>query len=119
MTPPVTATMLYDVISCPHRVTMDLFGDPSERDSLNPFVELLWERGTLFEQEIMDGFAIPYLDLTPYAGDEKEHRTLGAMQHGEPLIYSPRIREGGLLLQERIAALAAMREARWRGLCCA
>ena len=97
MTPPVTATMLYDLISCPHRVTMDLFGDPAERDSPNPFVELLWERGTLFEQEVMDGLAIPYLDLTPYAGDEKEHRTLEAMQRGEPLLYSARIKEGGLL----------------------
>ena len=97
MTPPVTATMLYDLISCPHRVTMDLFGDPAKRDAPNPFVKLLWERGTLFEHKVMDGLAIPYLDLTPYAGDEKERRTLQAMKRGEPLIYSARIKEDGLL----------------------
>lgn len=28
MTVPVTAAMLYDLVSCPHRVTMDLFGEP-------------------------------------------------------------------------------------------
>ena len=38
MTAPVTASMLYDLISCPHRVTMDLFGDPGERDAPNPFL---------------------------------------------------------------------------------
>lgn len=97
MTPPVTAAMLYDLISCPHRVTMDLFGDRAERDSPNPFVELLWERGTLFEEEVMEGLAVPYLDLSPYAGDEKERLTLEAMERGEPLIYSGRIHADGLL----------------------
>lgn len=97
MTAPVTASMLYDLISCPHRVTMDLFGDPGERDAPNPFVELLWERGTLFEHEVMDSLAIPYLNLAPYAGDEKEGRTLEAMGRGEPLIYSARIQADGLL----------------------
>ena len=97
MTPPVTATMLYDLISCPHRLTMDLFGDAGERDAPNPFVKLLWERGTLYEQEVMDGLAIPYLNLTPYAGDEKERHTLEAMRRGEPLIYSARIQADGLL----------------------
>ncbi len=97
MTPPVTAAMLYDLVSCPHRVTMDLFGDPGQRDVPNPFVKLLWERGTLFEQEVMDSLVIPYLDLTPYAGDEKERRTVEALQRGEPLIYGARIQEGGLL----------------------
>ena len=83
--------MLYDLISCPHRVTMDLFGDPAERDSPNPLVELLWERGTLFEQEVMHGLAIPYLDLTPYAGDEKEHRTLEAMQRQGEILFGARM----------------------------
>ena len=89
--------MLYDLTSCPHRVTMDLFADAGERDAANPFVELLWERGTLFEQEVMDSLAIPYLNLAPYAGDEKERRTLEAMRRGEPLIYSARIQADGLL----------------------
>ena len=32
MPTPITASMLYDLVACPHRVTMDLFGDPVERD---------------------------------------------------------------------------------------
>ena len=42
---PITASMLYDLVACPHRVTMDLFANPSERDAVSPFVQLLWERG--------------------------------------------------------------------------
>ena len=97
MTTPVTAAMLYDLVACPHRVTMDLFGEPGERDHPNPFVELLWKRGTLYEHEVMEGLDIPFLDLTPYAGDEKERRTLEAMHRGEPLIYGGRIQADGLL----------------------
>lgn len=97
MPTPVTAAMLYDLVSCPHRVTMDLFGDPSERDAPNPFVELLWERGTLYEKEVIAGLALPFLDLFPYAGDEKERLTSEAMERGEPLICGGRIQADGLL----------------------
>lgn len=89
--------MLYDFLSCPHRVTMDLFGDPSKRDEPNAFVQLLWEKGTLFEKEIMENLQIPFLDLSAYGGEEKEQLTLEAMQRGEELIYSGRIQEGELL----------------------
>src|SRR5438552_13012571 len=41
---PITASMLYDLVACPHRVSMDLFADPAERDEVSPFVQLLWER---------------------------------------------------------------------------
>ena len=52
----VTAAMLYDLVTCPHRVTMDLFTDPALRDELNPFVQLLWEKGSLYEREVIDGY---------------------------------------------------------------
>ena len=97
MTTPVTAAMLYDLVACPHRVTMDLFGDPCDRAHPNPFVALLWERGTLYEHEVMEGLDMPFLDLSSYAGDEKEQQTLEAMHRGEPLIYSGRIQADGLL----------------------
>ncbi len=29
---PITASMLYDLVSCPHRVSKDLFADPADRD---------------------------------------------------------------------------------------
>ena len=40
MATPVTASMLYDLVACPHRVTMDLYGDPAKRDKANAFVEV-------------------------------------------------------------------------------
>ena len=55
MSVPVTASMLYDLASCPHRVTMDVFADPPERDAPNAFVELLWEHGSVHEKEAVDG----------------------------------------------------------------
>lgn len=97
MTPPVTAALLYALVACPHRVTMDLYADPSERDEPNAFVELLWERGSLYEKEVIAGLKDPFLDLSRFAGDEKEQRTSEAMQRGEPLIYGGRIQAEGLL----------------------
>jgi hypothetical protein len=97
MTTPVTASMLYDLVTCPHRVTMHLYGDPAMRDEPNKFVQLLWEKGSLYEREVIAALALPFLDLSKYAGDEKERLTLEAMQRGEPLIYSGRIQESGLL----------------------
>jgi predicted RecB family nuclease len=89
--------MLYDLVMCPHRITMDLNGDPAQRDQPNPFVKMLWERGSLYEREVIAGLELPFVDLSAYAGDEKERLTLEAMQRGEPLIYSGRIQEPGLL----------------------
>ena len=54
MTVPVTASMLYYLTACPHRVTMDVFADPKDRDKPNAFVELLWEKGSLYEKEVID-----------------------------------------------------------------
>jgi predicted RecB family nuclease len=97
MTMPVTAAMLYDIVTCPHRTTMDIYADPAKRDAPNAFVELLWGRGCLYEREVIGGLSLPFLDLSKYAGDEKERLTLEAMRRGEPLIYSARIQESGLL----------------------
>lgn len=96
-TPPITAAMLYDLVQCPHRPAMDLFGDPAKRDEVNAFVQLLWEKGTLHEKEIIAGLRVPFLDLSTYAGAEKERLTLEAMARGEPLIYGGRISAADLL----------------------
>lgn len=94
---PITAAMLYDLVQCPHRVTMDNFGDPAKRDKVSPFVQLLWERGHLFEKEVVAALRMPFLDLSSYAGDEKERYTAEAMARSEPLIYGGRMRAGDLL----------------------
>jgi hypothetical protein len=38
-------------LSSARRRRLDSFGDPVNRDKINAFVRLLWERGTLFERE--------------------------------------------------------------------
>lgn len=95
--PLITAAMLYDLVQCPHRPSMDLFDDPAKRDEISSFVRLLWEKGTAYEHEVIDGLEIPILDLSWYAGDEKEQQTVKAMRRGEPLIYSARISAADLL----------------------
>ena len=97
MPTPVTASMLYDLVHCPHRVTMDLFGDPNDRDEINPFIQLLWEKGALHEQNTIGEVGEPFIDLSKYAGDEKERLTTEAMARGESLIYGGRIQIDDLL----------------------
>lgn len=94
---PITASMLYDLVHCSHRVSMDLFSDPVRKDPVSPFVELLWERGNLYEKEVISELKIPFLDLSGFSGDEKEKQTRDAMARAEPFIYGGRISAGELL----------------------
>ena len=93
----ITASMLYSYDTCPHRVTLDLFGDPAERDEVSPFVELLWERGHVFERKTIEALGEPYLDLRDVPREEREELTARAMAHGEALIYRGRISHRDLL----------------------
>lgn len=95
---PITGSMLYSYALCPHRVTLDLFGDPAKRDPVSPFVELLWERGNLYEREVVEGFKVPFLNLRGIQSpDEREQRTRAALDSGEDLIYGGRLSAGDLL----------------------
>ena len=76
---------------------MDAFGDLNVRDEPNAFVELLWERGTLYEKEVIDKLEQPYLDLSGYPTEERERLTLESMERGESLIYGGRISADDLL----------------------
>jgi predicted RecB family nuclease len=93
----ITASMLYDLITCPHRVTMDLFADPADRDAVSPFIRMLWEKGAAHEQAIMGGMGLPVLDLSSSHGEEKERLTTDAMNRQEPFIYGGRITAGDLV----------------------
>lgn len=97
MTTLITASMLYKLVHCPHRPHLDLFGDLAQRDEPNAFVQLLWERGSLYEKEIIEGLDIPYTDLSVCSPREKEERTREAMERGAPLIYGGRIAAEDLL----------------------
>ena len=95
--PTITAAILYDLVGCPHRVSLDAFGDPSRRDEINAFVELLWERGTLYERQVIADLAIPFVDLSAAPPADKERLTLEAMDRGESLILGGRISSDSLL----------------------
>jgi uncharacterized protein len=89
--------MLYAHLSCPHRVSMDAHVDPSLRDPVNPFVEMLWERGTIYEAEVIGRVEPAFLDLSTLKGDEKEQATRDAIARQVPLIYSGRLSDDELL----------------------
>jgi hypothetical protein len=93
----IAASTLYDFVQCPTRVALDAFGDADKRDPINPFVRLLWERGTLFEQETIAKLDQPFTDLSEVKGEEKERLTLEAMRRGDALIYSGRISADDLI----------------------
>jgi predicted RecB family nuclease len=97
MNRPITAAMLYDYVRCPHRVYMDLFGDPSKRDKVSAFVQLLWDRGHAYEQEVIQGLSIPFTDLSGLSGKAKDAATQEAMARGDELIYQGRISAEDLL----------------------
>src|SRR5262245_58921191 len=94
---PITASVLYDLVRCPHRVSLDAFGDSALRDKVNPFVRLLWERGTLYERAVISGLAQPFLDLSTVEPAQKEQLTLEAIARGERLVYGGRVAAGDLL----------------------
>jgi predicted RecB family nuclease len=87
----VTASVLYDLVECPQRVALDAFGNAADRDDINPFVRLLWRRGTLFERETIQKLQLPFVDLARVDGLDRERLTLEAMTHGDPLIHGGRI----------------------------
>jgi uncharacterized protein len=89
--------MLYDYVQCPHRVFLDLFGDPQRRDPISAFVQLLWERGSAFERETIEKLEIPFTNLRKYSAEENERLTFEAMKRGDSLIYGGRIRIAYLL----------------------
>lgn len=89
--------MLYNLAQCPKRFTLDLFGDPKRRDPVSPFVELLWEKGNAYEEEVIRGLEVPFTNLRVRDGAERERLTLEAIGRGDGLIYGGRLSEGDLL----------------------
>jgi cell division protease FtsH len=75
----ITAATLYDLVNCPHRVTMDAFGDPAERD---PVIANLVNEAAIIATR-RNGVAVAFTDFTEaieriVAGLEKKSRVLNA-----------------------------------------
>ena len=83
----ITASKLFNYIQCQHRVWRDVNGPLDEKASEpNPFVQLLWERGTSREKEVLSQFG-EMTDLSEGSMTERIHRTLEEMKKGTPHIY--------------------------------
>lgn len=92
----ITGSKLYSYIMCPHRVWRDVWGPQEEKDKeVNPFVEMLWERGISHEREVMAGMG-EYLDLSEMGMDSAFEATVKAMRAGVPLIYQGVLEHGNL-----------------------
>ena len=98
MTASVTASMLYDLVSCPHRVAMDLFADPARSVTRQIHSSSSSGRQARFSSNRSSKVWRCPAPIFPWsAGDEKERLTLEAMQRGDFMIYSGRIQAVGLL----------------------
>lgn len=97
MSTSITASMLYNLVECPHRLSLDLHEGPAKKDPQSKFVQLLWEKGTAFEKEVIQGLTIPFTDLSGESTEARESLTLEAITRGDDLIYAGRIKAGNLL----------------------
>jgi predicted RecB family nuclease len=93
----ITASLLYSHLTCPHRVAMDTFEDPARRDPVSPFVQLLWERGTVYEADVIRALGVQFTDLSTLSSDAKEAATREAIARGDALIYNGRLTVDELL----------------------
>lgn len=93
----ITASMLYNLVQCPHRMYLDRHGDQGRKDPENPFVELLWERGTKYEEQVLASLGQELDNLKSLPATEKTARTIAAMQAGARLIYGGRIEAADLV----------------------
>jgi len=92
----ITASKLYDFIQCPHKVWRDVYGPLDERiKEPNPFVQLLWDKGTSHENEIVSKSGED-LDLGDKPFSERAEKTTVAMKNKTPLIYQGVITSGEL-----------------------
>lgn len=106
MTYRITASQLYSHLACPHRVAMDVAGDPELRDEASPFLQMLWERGVAHERDLV-GRMGAHLDLSGLSGEAKEAATREAIARREPLIYSGRLSVHELLGEPDLLRLEA------------
>ena len=95
----VTASILYAYTKCPHGVWLDANGDQAEKDLPNEFVQLLWERGTQYEKEVIDSHreGMELVDLSGISKSKRFAPTLDAMKKNAPFIYQGRLETDGLV----------------------
>ncbi|PLX25739.1 hypothetical protein C0580_01520 [Candidatus Parcubacteria bacterium] len=95
----ITASKLYDYMQCPHRVWRDIYGPQDEKiKKTNPFVQLLWDRGIVYEKEVISKSG-KLLDLSNGSLEQRFKSTIEAMNKKTPLIYQ------GVLINDNIVGI--------------
>ena len=94
---PITGSMLYDMRQCEHRPYMDVFGNSALRDSPDDFVELLWETGQAYEEDVIASLGMTFVSYATEDVAEREAVTWEAIRDRTPLIHGGRISAGDLL----------------------
>lgn len=93
----ITASILYNYTQCPHRVWRDIHGPQEEKiQEPNPFVQLLWDKGVQFEQEVINKTG-EFTDLSKGELSDRNMRTMEAMRDGKELIYQGVIKHAQFL----------------------
>lgn len=89
----ITASHLYNFNTCPHRVWRDAHDDPKLKDPPNEFVQMLWEKGFQYEEDVIHKMKgdQPLLDLSVVPREERAQKTEEAIQNKVPLIYHARL----------------------------
>ena len=93
----ITASELYDHVSCPRRVDIDAHGDGAKRDELSPFVRMLWARSAAHEAETLRGLTLDTEMISDLPSEERERATIAAMNAGRAVIQNGRIAADDLL----------------------
>jgi uncharacterized protein len=88
----IHASLLYDLVTCPHRLTMDRHGPEAEREPETPLQALLWQRRAANEDELLVAMAARPVGVPGDDAQARERETLAAMDRGEVLIAGGRIR---------------------------
>jgi predicted RecB family nuclease len=84
----ITPSILYNYLTCPHKVWRDVYGPKEEQAAEeNPFVKLLWERGVQHEENIVKKLSSDILDLSGVEFPIRIELTNKAIADKTPLIY--------------------------------
>lgn len=79
----------YDYLKCKHRVYLDFYGDPREKDKETDFVEMLWYRGIRHEKKIVSKIAKrkKVAEVTSKNLKKCYQQTIDLMKQGIDFIY--------------------------------
>lgn len=93
----VTGTMVRDVFLCERRVWHDHHSDPSARDAVSSFVELLWSEGCDHEIEVLSGLEGRVADLREIEPARRREATIAALEGEADHVLGGEMIAAGLL----------------------